>query len=42
MRSNVTNLDTRDKDFVSQSAVPTVMGEETHGGEDVAVFAHGE
>lgn len=41
MRRNLTGVDTTDKDFESQAAVPTFAGSETHGGEDVAAFALG-
>eukprot|EP00058_Branchiostoma_floridae_P028592 XP_002614083.1 hypothetical protein BRAFLDRAFT_67331 [Branchiostoma floridae] len=38
-RQNLTGVDTADKDYVQQSAVP--MADETHSGEDVSVFADG-
>jgi alkaline phosphatase len=38
-RSDLTNVDTTDLDFVQQGLVP--LGSETHAGEDVAVFANG-
>ncbi|XP_071535397.1 alkaline phosphatase-like [Panulirus ornatus] len=41
MRRNLTGVDTTHKDFEALAAVPTVEEEETHGGEDVAVFAIG-
>ncbi|XP_064096223.1 alkaline phosphatase-like [Macrobrachium nipponense] len=40
-RRNLTGVNTNDKDFVSPSGVPTHDGSETHGGEDVAVYASG-
>ncbi|XP_045594862.2 alkaline phosphatase [Procambarus clarkii] len=40
-RPNLTGVDTGHKDYVSLAAVPTVDNKETHGGEDVAVFATG-
>ncbi|XP_045139369.1 alkaline phosphatase-like [Portunus trituberculatus] len=41
IRPNLTGVDTTHKDFVPLAAVPTYPGSETHGGEDVAVFANG-
>ncbi|XP_037774007.1 alkaline phosphatase-like [Penaeus monodon] len=41
VRRNLTGVDTKDKDFEPLAAVPTIFGEETHGGEDVAAFAVG-
>ncbi|KAG0711114.1 Alkaline phosphatase, tissue-nonspecific isozyme [Chionoecetes opilio] len=41
IRRNLTNVDTTDKDFRPLAAVPTYKGSETHGGEDVAVYANG-
>lgn len=41
IRRNLTGVDTTDKEFVPLAAVPTYPGSETHGGEDVAVFANG-
>jgi alkaline phosphatase len=38
-RQDLTNVDTTQKDFLQQSLTP--MGSETHGGEDVAIFAGG-
>ncbi|CAG5134427.1 unnamed protein product, partial [Candidula unifasciata] len=38
-RQNLTYVDTEDKEYVYQSAVP--MNSETHGGEDVAIYAKG-
>ncbi|MEZ5937166.1 MAG: alkaline phosphatase [Hyphomonadaceae bacterium] len=38
-RKDLTDVDTGDEDFLQQSLVP--LGSETHGGEDVAVFASG-
>jgi len=38
-RADLTNVDTTDVDFLQQALVP--MSSETHGGEDVAVFATG-
>ncbi|XP_066946180.1 alkaline phosphatase, tissue-nonspecific isozyme-like [Macrobrachium rosenbergii] len=40
-RRNLTGVNTGHKDFVSPSGVPTREGGETHGGEDVAVYASG-
>nr|XP_045594863.1 alkaline phosphatase-like [Procambarus clarkii] len=40
-RPNLTGVDTGHKDYVAQASVPTVVGEEAHGGEDVAVYATG-
>lgn len=41
MRQNLTEVDTTHKDYEPLAAVPTYTGSETHGGEDVAVFAQG-
>ncbi|XP_045602749.1 alkaline phosphatase isoform X2 [Procambarus clarkii] len=41
MRRNLTGVDTNDKDFEPLAAVPTYAGSETHGGEDVGVYAIG-
>uniref|UniRef100_A0A672MVH4 Alkaline phosphatase n=1 Tax=Sinocyclocheilus grahami TaxID=75366 RepID=A0A672MVH4_SINGR len=38
-RPDIRNVDTTDKDYVQQSAAP--LDSETHGGEDVALFARG-
>ncbi|BFZ23531.1 hypothetical protein BsWGS_26569 [Bradybaena similaris] len=38
-RQNLTGVDTENEEYVFQSAVP--MKSETHGGEDVAIFAKG-
>ena len=38
-RDDLTNVDTTDKDFLQPSLTP--LGSETHGGEDVAIFAGG-
>ncbi|CAL1532890.1 unnamed protein product [Lymnaea stagnalis] len=38
-RPNITGVDTESKNYVSQSAVP--FKSETHGGEDVGIFAQG-
>lgn len=38
-RPDIRKVDTADKDYIQQSAVP--LDSETHGGEDVAVFARG-
>ncbi|XP_051778692.1 alkaline phosphatase, tissue-nonspecific isozyme [Erpetoichthys calabaricus] len=38
-RQDIRKMDTASKDYVQQSAVP--VDSETHGGEDVAIFAHG-
>ncbi|HEV7690880.1 MAG TPA: alkaline phosphatase [Hyphomonadaceae bacterium] len=38
-RADLTNVDTGAKDFLQQSLTP--LGSETHGGEDVAIFAGG-
>ncbi|KAF8763598.1 Alkaline phosphatase like protein [Argiope bruennichi] len=38
-RENLTNVDTEDKNFIQQSAVPRRW--DSHGGEDVPVYAHG-
>ena len=41
-RPDLTETDTiNDKDFLQQAAMPRVSDEETHGGEDVAVYARG-
>ncbi|KAK8728668.1 hypothetical protein OTU49_009083 [Cherax quadricarinatus] len=40
-RPNLTGVDTGHKDYVTLAAVPLMKGEETHGGEDVAVYAAG-
>lgn len=42
VRRNLTGVDTTDKEFRPLAAVPTYPGSETHGGEDVAVYASGE
>ena len=39
MRPDLTDVDTEADDYLQQSLMP--MGSETHGGEDVAVFAAG-
>ena len=39
MRQNLTGVDTRDVDYMQQSAVP--LKNETHGGEDVPIYASG-
>lgn len=41
IRHNLTDVDTTHKDYEPLAAVPTYTGSETHGGEDVAVFAQG-
>ncbi|KAK3868630.1 hypothetical protein Pcinc_025993 [Petrolisthes cinctipes] len=41
IRRNLSEVDTTHKDFEPLAAVPTYSGSETHGGEDVAVFAQG-
>ncbi|XP_053649511.2 alkaline phosphatase isoform X3 [Cherax quadricarinatus] len=41
VRPNLTGVDTNQKDYVALAAVPTQVGHEAHGGEDVAVFAAG-
>lgn len=41
MRKNLTNVDTRDMNFVFPSAVPTNPGSGTHGGEDIGIYAIG-
>lgn len=41
VRRNLTGVDTTHTNFESLAAVPTVDGEEVHGGEDVAVYATG-
>lgn len=38
-RADLTNVDTTALGFLQQSLIP--MGSETHGGEDVAIFASG-
>jgi alkaline phosphatase len=38
-RDDLTNVDTTDKEFLQPSTTP--LGSETHGGEDVAIFAGG-
>jgi alkaline phosphatase len=38
-RQDLTNVDTQSKDFLQQSTTP--LGSETHGGEDVAIYAGG-
>eukprot|EP00058_Branchiostoma_floridae_P012712 XP_002598200.1 hypothetical protein BRAFLDRAFT_69534 [Branchiostoma floridae] len=38
-REDITNVDTAHPDYLQQSAVPTVV--ESHGAEDVAIFADG-
>ncbi|KAM4652757.1 alkaline phosphatase-like [Discoglossus pictus] len=38
-RANITGIDTEDPDYHAQSAVP--LAQETHAGEDVAIFAKG-
>ncbi len=41
-RPDLSEIDTRhDKNFLQQAAMPRVSREETHGGEDVAVYARG-
>jgi alkaline phosphatase len=41
-RPDLTDVDTiNDPDFLQQAAMPRVIDEETHGGEDVAVYARG-
>ncbi len=41
-RPDLSEIDTQnDKDFLQQAAMPRVSREETHGGEDVAVYARG-
>lgn len=39
IRANVSGIDTGDKNYLSQTTVP--LGSETHGGEDVALYAKG-
>ncbi|KAK3866890.1 hypothetical protein Pcinc_027600 [Petrolisthes cinctipes] len=41
VRRNLTGIDTNHPDFTSLAAVPTIEEHETHGGEDVAVYASG-
>lgn len=41
IRRNLSGVDTNDKNFEPLAAVPTYPGSETHGGEDVAVYAIG-
>ena len=41
-RLNLSTVDTTDKDFITQSGVPMALGWETHGGDDVAVYAQGK
>ncbi|RXG68194.1 hypothetical protein Avbf_03076 [Armadillidium vulgare] len=41
LRKNLTNVDTRDMNFVFPSAVPTNPGSGTHGGEDIGIYAIG-
>ena len=38
-RPDLTGVDTADPDYLQESSVP--LDSETHGGEDVAVYAHG-
>ena len=38
-RTNLTGVDTTDKEFMPEALVPT--DSETHGGEDVPIYAHG-
>jgi len=38
-RADLTNVDTTNKDYLQESEIP--LGGETHGGEDVAIFATG-
>jgi alkaline phosphatase len=40
-RPDLSDIDTEDEDFIQQAAMPRVEDEETHGGEDVAVYARG-
>jgi len=40
-RPDLTEVDTSDQAFLQQAAMPRVEDEETHGGEDVAVYARG-
>jgi len=40
-QNNLKDVDTTDKDFHQQSLVPFTPGNETHAGEDVAIFAMG-
>uniref|UniRef100_H2Z2U9 Alkaline phosphatase n=1 Tax=Ciona savignyi TaxID=51511 RepID=H2Z2U9_CIOSA len=39
VRENLTNVNTKSKDYLQQTGVP--KSSETHGGEDVAIFARG-
>ncbi|KAK8731360.1 hypothetical protein OTU49_007564 [Cherax quadricarinatus] len=41
MRRNLSGVDTTEADFEALAAVPTSPGSETHGGEDVGVYAIG-
>ncbi|KAB7502006.1 Alkaline phosphatase, tissue-nonspecific isozyme, partial [Armadillidium nasatum] len=41
LRKNLTNVDTRDMNFVFPSAVLTNPGSGTHGGEDIGIYAVG-
>lgn len=41
VRHDLTGVDTTHMDYVPLAAVPTFPGSETHGGEDVAVYANG-
>lgn len=38
-RPDLTAVDTEDADYLQEATIP--LGSETHGGEDVAIFAHG-
>ena len=38
-RRNLTGVDTTDKEFIPEAHVP--LESETHGGEDVPIYAHG-
>ncbi|XP_072035695.1 alkaline phosphatase-like [Amphiura filiformis] len=38
-RRNLTEVDTEDEDFIQSAAVP--LSDETHGGQDVAIYAYG-
>lgn len=38
-RPDLSDVDTTDPDYMQEATVP--LGSETHGGEDVAIFAHG-
>ncbi len=40
-RIDLTEVDTEAEDFFSETLVPLPMGAETHGGEDVAIYAAG-